>query len=59
LRTEIDFYRIEWKLAEKRGDIEYSNTCKEMFRMLLMESLKRPYRQYEEKLKQFPMLSLN
>ena len=55
----IEFYRNEWKIAEKEGNTEYAENCKKQYRLLVMESLKRPYKQYVEKLKEYPPIWLN
>ena len=55
----IEFYRYEWKVAEKEGNTAYAENCKEQYRLLVMESLKRPYKQHIEKLKAYPPIWLN
>lgn len=55
----IQFYRIEWKKAEKEGKTEYANNCKDQYRLLVMQNLEQPYRQYEDKLKAYGALYLN
>lgn len=57
--SEEDFYRTEWKREQKKGNTEYAETCKEMYRMLLMDSLEKPYTFRDDRLKQFPMIILN
>lgn len=51
--------KLKWKLAEKEGNLKYAKACKEKYREAVMESLKKPYKQFEERLKMFPMISLN
>ena len=59
LKDWIKFWNYEWRVAEKEGNIEYAIACKEEYRIHVIESLKRPWNQHEEKLKQFPILMLN
>ncbi len=57
--TQKKFYYIEWHEAEKEGNKQYACDCKEIYRQLVMASLKKPYNLYIEKLKQYPMIYLN
>lgn len=53
------FYHDEWKNAKKEGNYQYAEWCKEKYREIIMNSLKRPYKKYVPKLKAFPPLWLN
>lgn len=55
----IKYWWFEWKVAEIDGDLKYAGFCKEQYRCLVMDSLKRPYKQYEEALKAYPPIWLN
>jgi len=54
-----DFYWFEWKLAEEKGNTSWAKACKEQYRLLVMESLKRPYLEHHEALKVFPPININ
>lgn len=54
-----DFYRGEWRRAEKEGDVEYAKNCKEVYRGLIMLKIKKSYHFVHEKLKMYPMINLN
>jgi len=53
------FYYREWKEAEVSGNVKYANACKDKYRDIVIESLKKPYNMYIQELKQFPMIYLN
>jgi len=55
----MNFYKEEWLLALAAGNLKYAEACKHIYRKKVIESLKRPYKMYIEKLKQFPMIYLN
>lgn len=57
--TDIKFYYHEWKTAEKEGNKTYALKCKKAYRDLVLKSLEKPYRYFNEKLKAFPAIILN
>lgn len=59
MKSEKDFYRQEWQIAKKKGQMEWAKTCKEMYRLCVMEEMQRPHWQIEDSLKQHPFLCLN
>jgi len=51
---------LDWRILQKeRGNIPLTLYYKKQYQKQVIESLKRPHKQYEDKLKQFPMLSLH
>lgn len=59
LKELIDYYRYEWKYAEKDGDTFYAESYKKYYTELVLEYLKEPYNERHEALKQFPLIMLN
>lgn len=57
--NKLDFYHKEWKTAEKEQNEGYALLCKEIYRELTMESMKKPYNYINDKLKMFPIIYLN
>lgn len=55
----IDYFRKEWKLAEKLGNHKWAISCKEDYKFYVIEFLKKPHNEYHDELKQFPMIMLN
>lgn len=55
------FYCIEWKRAEKEGNLVFAEACKQIYRSVVMERIKRerPYNEYLERLKKYPPIYLN
>lgn len=53
------YWYEEWQHAKRYGKIRWAATCKNMYKEIVIESLKKPYNMYFECLKQFPMIYLN
>ena len=54
-----NYWYEEWQEAKKDGKTQWAITCKEKYKQIIIESLKKPYNLYIEKLKQYPMFYLN
>ena len=54
-----EFWKQEWKHAEKIGYVHYAKACKEQYRLEVLKELEISYIQYIEKLKQYPSINLN
>ena len=53
------FYYTEWQIAEKNGDFNYAEGCKDEYRRIVMKRLIKSFNQFDERLKQFPLINLN
>ena len=54
-----NFYYDEWQNAEKDGNIQYAEGCKEQYRTFVMDRITQPYHWYKDELKEFEMINLN
>jgi hypothetical protein len=54
-----NFYYRQWKEAEKDGNKDYIDSCKEHYRRLVMEKITQPYNYVHDKLRMYPMINLN
>lgn len=57
--NEIEFYKVEWKFAEKDGNVKYAQEMKDTYRIEVMKLLIKPYHFWNEKTKAFPTVILN
>lgn len=55
----MQFYYEEWQKARNKGNIEYSKSMKEEYRIRVMLSLEKTYKQYITELKMYPPIYLN
>ncbi len=56
---EEEFFRMEWKIAEKEGDFGYAKICKELYRELVMKKNTKSYHFVHDALRPYPMIYCN
>lgn len=57
--SAASFYYGSWKHAEILGELEDAAYWKERYRVAVMRKIVKRYHQYNEALKQFPLINLN
>jgi len=59
--SKIDYWYVEWKEDEKDGNIKLAETCKQKYKQLVMDYIKKrsPYLLFIEKLEYLPPINLN
>ena len=53
------FYRLEWIIAEKDGNLEYAKVCKEKYRQCVLKKIIKPHHFFREELKAYPTMIIN